>query len=380
MSSPLQYTLRRNRLTIPPSYAAYVIAPSIYTDKIVKAIAERNPVLTEDIVLNVIDTLKDVCIDELANGNRVTINNFLRISPSIRARIDSVDYSVTASDLVLNASIQTDMLDTVRQEITFERDSAGEKQPIPLTCSASSRYQNLFYGLSTVRGNDMDFNREKADEGVFIENTMEEGLTNVPIEYGTITNGTIVFNVPTLTEPTSKNSNEYALIIRTRYTANGTLREGKLSQALRTTRPMLNSDLDTAANAGIFAGFGFAEDLEESKIETAVYSVAGGNYDFYIKVSLTQSGEQDENSTLLMTVGKTDISGSVDESVPITVLCSTDSQSVTLPCLVSNSSGVTSNLTSLTIYVESLIALGNLVNTNYNGSMSEYVSLSNPIP
>jgi len=50
MSNPLQYTLRRNRLTIPPSYAAYVNAPSIYTDKIVKAIAERNPVLTELIV------------------------------------------------------------------------------------------------------------------------------------------------------------------------------------------------------------------------------------------------------------------------------------------------------------------------------------------
>ncbi len=377
MSNPLQYTLRRNRLTIPPSYAAYVNAPSIYTDKIVKAIAERNPVLTEDIVLNVIDTLKDVCIDELVNGNRVTINNFLRISPSIRARIDSVDYSVTASDLVLNASIQTDMLDTVRQNITFERDSASEKQPIPLSCSASSGYQNLLYGLSTVRGNDMNFNREKTDEGVFIENTIEEGIVNAPIEYGTVTNGTIVFNVPALTEPTSKNSNEYALIIRTRYTANGTLREGKLSQALRTTRQMLNSDLDTA-DARIFAGFGFTEELEESKIEAAAYSVAGGNYDFYIKVSLTKSGEQDENSTLLMTVGKTDISGNINESAPITVLCSTDSQSITLPCLVSNSSGVTSNLTSLTIYVESLIALGNLVNTNYNGSMSEYVSLSNP--
>jgi len=278
---------------------------------------------------------------------------------------------------VLNASIQTDMLDTVRQNITFERDSASEKQPIPLSCSASSGYQNLLYGLSTVRGNDMNFNREKTDEGVFIENTIEEGIVNAPIEYGTVTNGTIVFNVPALTEPTSKNSNEYALIIRTRYTANGTLREGKLSQALRTTRQMLNSDLDTA-DARIFAGFGFTEELEESKIEAAAYSIAGGNYDFYIKVSLTKSGEQDENSTLLITVGKTDISGNINESAPITVLCSTDSQSITLPCLVSNSSGVTSNLTSLTIYVESLIALGNLVNTNYNGSMSEYVSLSNP--
>lgn len=370
----LRFRLRRNWLTKTASFAAYVEADSVTTEEIAEKISVINPSITTDIIETVLESLRDVCIEELVAGNRINISNFFRITPSIKKRIESPEETIPKTSLELNGTISNSVTQAVRNDIAFERLPTEEKRPAPMICEDTFKHPNLLQGLSTLRGSNMAFDVSAEDEGVRLTNTLDEE-TDKPTQYASVTNSVIIFNPPELTEPTSKNNNEYQASVETRYTPGGDLRIGTCDRMLRTKKTALTADLDNYTHAGLFLSTGYELEMEESKIESATYSTGGGVFDFYIKVQTNTSGEQTAESTLSVYVGTFDDSLEVNESPAKIVVCEPDSQSIAIPCSVPNAYGVASTMTEVVIYIESLISLASLAINNYGGEVYEYFTI-----
>lgn len=372
-TQPLQYYFQRNPLLSELGYTARVITESIGTEAIANAINAKNPTTSIETVKTFIADFREVVTDNLANGKRVNIDDFMRFVPSIVGNYPTPTSTVSKSDVQVNCVASSNLIDDVRSEILFSRQPYIEKRPVVAQFTSSTAYHGYLSGIISLKGNYLEFDTSVEDEGVFIKNTNTE-VENQAYEFAVITDGSIIMNIPTLTDPIENGYREYEVYVRTRYTPTGTLREAKYPLPVRTINPIVTANLDNTSDAGIFKLR--ADDLnqEESKLEAATYSAPGDIYNFYIKLNPLSSGVLLETSQMELSVGIVNAVGTVSESTPVVITTDGTGQSVTLPCSIAGV-GAIGNLTEVVTYSDDYRSLGTAINQVYGGTYYEYIQL-----
>ncbi|MCI5117570.1 MAG: hypothetical protein D3913_06345, partial [Candidatus Electrothrix sp. LOE1_4_5] len=90
--STVQWRPQLNALTTPQSYKAQPVPrDSLGYKEIAERIARRNPVINAKLAQSTLEIAREVVKEELINGNRVNLENFITWHLTIAARLDAPD-------------------------------------------------------------------------------------------------------------------------------------------------------------------------------------------------------------------------------------------------------------------------------------------------
>lgn len=225
-----------NKLTNPASYRARQVARTTldYTG-VSSAISARNPQWTADLVESVLRQLREEVVMQLANGNAINLENFLKFAITIQARLSTPVSPLPplSTCLGVQANASKTLRDDVRNGASAEKVSGTEKAPVILSVvDVTTGLQDVIIGGTSLRlnGTDMYFDNTITGAECVIRGT-RSGST-VQTNFGKRANSEIILVADYLGQNYSHN-NEYEIAVTTRYTQNGNLRTGTYNKRLR---------------------------------------------------------------------------------------------------------------------------------------------------
>ena len=254
----VEYYVISNLLTSPPSYTCRPNPKVVLDlDMVAQAINDRNPTIPIQAAKNVLEAFRDEIIAQLAEGNSVKIENFVSFVVTMPVKLASPTDSLPSDPIDIKGKPSITFKEEVKQAATYARLGYTSKQPQVISASDTNTgleyYVRNDFGCD-VNGSNIGFNVAESDEGIFL--TSEAGnqikQTNISINDPS----RLIF-VPALdpaAQPAGGNSVEQILTVKTRYTANGTLRSTSFGRKLRTTN-VIDS---VAVEVGIFITGGAA--------------------------------------------------------------------------------------------------------------------------
>lgn len=226
-----------NKLTNPASYRARQVARTTldYTG-VSSAISARNPQWTADLVESVLRQFREEVVIQLANGNAISLENFLKFAITIQARLTTPVSPLPplATCLEVQASASTTLRDDVRNGASAERVSGTEKVPVILAVTdVTTGLQDVMIAGTSIRlnGTDMYFDNTIPGAECVIRGTRNGSI--VQTNFGKRANAEIIVVADYLSQDHPHN-NEYEIALTTRYTQNGNLRTGTYNKRLRT--------------------------------------------------------------------------------------------------------------------------------------------------
>ncbi len=362
----MQYTLKTNKLTQPTSYYAMPMPEIVGEDTIIEEIAVRSN-LSRPTVSAVITELRNAISRNLRNGKAITLENFVRFSITLPGRIDNFTESANKENLEVSAVIANDIRDNVRFDIPLEKVASVEKVP---TISFTTYEYNEAVGLVELRGNNLEFDKEVTDEGVFYYNTV--GKTELRAEqYGSITNTKNILSTPSFPY-NALGWNEYKIRVKARYTPGGTIRTGEYATPVRSIREISTSDAGSTVTAGNIMVSKY-DTSQYGMITGATYTAPGGAYAFRICLSPAKGGVPELGDVTKIWVETKDGVGPV-----VDVILAEGVQDVPLTCNVAALEG-NESLTEFTIRFTNMVGLATLTNRYYGGVIYESVLITDNV-
>jgi hypothetical protein len=252
----VQWRPEVNALTTPPSYTVRYMARDVLGyDELAAEIARNNPLWDKDMIKSVLIARDKTIMQQLINGNRVTLPDAFSYRLSFNARLNEPDDPLPSVDKMLKVRVSPSrtFVKAVAQEARLERLPAEEK--LPLINAAEDTLLQLSnvlnpQGVLRLTGSNLSFDVASPDCGCVLEGT-RSGRT-VQTQFASVANSEILV-VPHIPVQADLWNNEYALSVSTRYTENGTLRTGIYRRKLRS--PLLVSGFGNPAMAvGILTG------------------------------------------------------------------------------------------------------------------------------
>lgn len=293
----VQYEVQKNSLTKPPTYYPRVVPrATLGKDAIAKLINEKNPGLPAQTNITVLETLRDVVMEQIAGGSTCTIEKFLSFQPKLKGSMaqatDPLPEGAFSINTVVSAPFQSELVN----EASFEKLRVAEKSPsIAAVTDTNLNILNLIRenkGLK-IDGAQMLYNLDNADEGVFlVSSNASVRQTNV-----TYNNNKLQFIVPILDSGISSPNVEYEVQVKTRYTENGQLRTGVFGQKVRTVNVISDATTDQVFAVGAAAG-------------PATLDYTGAQVDAILRAQV------DNDNVLYLSVG--DIDGNFGTEVAVT--------------------------------------------------------------
>lgn len=243
-----------NALTTPQSYRAVPIPnDTLGYDGLAKAVAKRNSLWSAGLVKAVLEETREEIKEQLINGNKVNLENFVSFFISMAVRLETPDDPLPPAEEVVK--LLTTASRTLSEEVTtaIQLERLAPENKVPVISSVQDTQlvlQNVLNpnGVLALDGADMLFTPGLAGAECVLEGT-RSGRT-VQNRFAKITN-TEVLIVPEYAAQTEVWNNEYRLAISTRYTEHGSLRTGTYSRLLRTPLPI---DLGENNYVGLLTG------------------------------------------------------------------------------------------------------------------------------
>ncbi|WP_309397105.1 DNA-binding domain-containing protein [Cerasicoccus maritimus] len=232
----IKYKLLPNALTNDGSYAASMrLGDPFDLEAIIADMDERGTTVAESETRAVLIEFLRVIKRQVLAGKRVNLGGLVRLFPSIRGVFLGPDdaYDESRHELVLHAVADRSLLNGLRDAAEVEKLTEPGVLPIlqRLYDHGSTTYDNILSpaNTATLKGDLLNYNAVRADEGLFLINLTDQTETrveqvphNVPKE--------LLFLVPAdLPAATS-----FALELRKRFTPTGALRASRLEATLAT--------------------------------------------------------------------------------------------------------------------------------------------------
>ncbi|MFL5806633.1 MAG: DNA-binding domain-containing protein [Roseiflexaceae bacterium] len=223
----IRYQIIKNNLK-PGSYMARVIqGQRIELAGLIERIVSRTSLSTADVQATV-TTLIEEMRTALINGNTTVIDGLATFNISLSGNFSSPDATISRENAQLHLVLQADsrLQGAVAGAVSYERVIQDIKTPI-----VSSFYDvatNAFGcytpgSIVRLQGDHLKFDRAQADEGLFLRNGGVELRVSV---YSIAGPRQLDALLPTTL------SGSIQVIVRTRYTPNGELREGHHRQTI----------------------------------------------------------------------------------------------------------------------------------------------------
>jgi len=356
----MEYTLRTNKLTQPTSYYASPMPIIVGDDVIVEEISLRTDI-PPGTITTVILALRNAITRGLENGQGITLENFVRFAPILPGRIDDYSEGATADNLEVSAVISNDIRDSVRQEITLSKLASVVKSP---SVAYTTYEHSIAVGLLEVRGGDIDFDKAVLDEGVFYYNTIVASTEIRASDYGSVTATRAILNTPDLVfSPTASETNEWLIKVRTRYTENGTLREGVHNTPVRmpVDYPLVGGAIGTVFRTA------YAVNQTGNIVESVVTTGSPGTHTYIFQICFAPEdpGTVDDTKFVRTWIEK---NGVVLASA--TLLAASTPSDFELAFSLLDEGGA-DTMSAMTVNLADTISLGNGVNTRYGGIIYE---------
>jgi len=235
---PIKWKPRDNKLTDPPSYAAFPVDMiPLGIDDIARNINVLHPTITPSDVKIVLNAFRNEVLYQISNGNSIDLENFLRIYPTVKQRLDDPNQLLKKRSVYVRASVSVDVVNEIRQVVTFEKiPYMPKKQPSILSAAVSDPVlEGSIFELTgfKISGSNMKFNNLVGDEGVFL---LSPAGNIIKQENVSLSSNAKVIITPTLDQnlgPAGYASVDNVLSISTRYTEGGELRTGVYSGYVR---------------------------------------------------------------------------------------------------------------------------------------------------
>lgn len=227
----IKYTVEKNALKPGTFYPRPLAINTYRTGELVRNISNATTV-TESDVEAVIKALRTQVLHHLADGNRVSIDGVVHFRPRLAQVLHSGSGEFdpqSGGELFVAATVKPAMTKALRAVAGFEKLDKGTKAPQPkslLNSATKSIGEYTPGGIAEVSGTNLQiFDEQADDEGIFFVAAADGGETRVTDLHR---NGdrTLIFLIPEAL------TGQQQLEVRTRYTEDGTLRAGKLFDAV----------------------------------------------------------------------------------------------------------------------------------------------------
>lgn len=241
----IQWRPEVNALTTPQSYTVRYMAREVLGyDELAAEMARDNPLWDKEMIKAILIARDKTVMQQLINGNQVTLENAFRYRLSFNARLNSLDDPLPPVEdmLLVKVSASRSFVKEVRQEAKLERLPAEER--LPLITAAEDTVLGLNdvlnpAGAVRLTGSDLFFEQEEAGGECVLEGTRSGKI--VQSRFVKVSNTEISFmpDIPAQDDPWN---NEYSVAVSTRYTEHGTLRTGIYRRKLRSPLAMTLGD------------------------------------------------------------------------------------------------------------------------------------------
>jgi HU domain fused to wHTH, Ig, or Glycine-rich motif len=219
----IRYRIVGNSLQ-PGTFAARVVqGQRVGLDTMIANIVRRTSLSPADVHGAVMMLIEEVR-DALVSGDTAIIDGLATFNVSLSGAFTTPDTTISRDSAQLNVVVQGDgrLLSSVAASASYERMVLDVKAPIVSSFFnvATASFDGYTPG-SIVRllGDNLKFDPVKGDEGVFMHGEADETRLTVYSTVGTR-------QVDALIPPTV--SGVQQVVVRTRYTPNGELREGRM--------------------------------------------------------------------------------------------------------------------------------------------------------
>ncbi len=251
----IQWRPEVNALTTPQSYTVRFMPQNVLGyDELAAEIARDNPFWDAEMINSVLLARDKTIMQQLINGNKVTLEDAFSYSLSFHARLNELDDPLPSVEdmLLVKVSASRAFVKKVRKEASLERLPMNEKLPL-ITSSEDTKLKltNVLNPKGVVRltGSDLYFEEEDPECGCEIKGTRSGEIKQST--YASISNTGILL-VPDIPAQNDPWNNEYTVSVTTQYTEHGTIRTGIYRRRLRT--PLTVEDLGSETETGILTG------------------------------------------------------------------------------------------------------------------------------
>jgi len=351
----VQWRPEVNALTTPPSYTVRYMARDVLGyDELAAEIARDNPVWDKDMIKAVLIARDKTIMQQLVNGNQVTLPDAFSYRLSFNARLNEPDDPLPSVEKMLRVKVSASrtFVKQTAQEVRLERLPAEEK--LPLINAAEDTLLQLSnvlnpQGVLRLTGSNLSFDVASPDCGCVLEGT-RSGRT-VQTQFASVANSEILV-VPHIPVQADLWNNEYALSVSTRYTENGTLRTGIYRRKLRS--PLAVSG---------FGGPAMAVGILTGSAATPYVTITGGALTADETLRIQAAFDTADNRLLLSLLDMRE-NGAVGEAVAVA-----ENGNYTLLGFANSA------VSSLNITVHKYAKLTELVRNNYAGWLVDVLEL-----
>ena len=234
----IQWRPEVNALTTPQSYTVRYMAREVLGyDELAAEMARDNPLWDKELIKAILIARDKTVMQQLINGNQITLENAFRYRLSFNARLNSLDDPLPPVEdmLLVKVSASRSFVKEVRQEAKLERLPAEER--LPLITAAEDTVLGLNdvlnpAGAVRLTGSDLFFeHEEEADGECVLEGTRSGKIVQSRFVHVSNTEISFMPDIPAQDNPWN---NEYSVAVSTHYTEHGTLRTGIYRRKLRT--------------------------------------------------------------------------------------------------------------------------------------------------
>ena len=253
----IQWRPEVNALTTPQSYTVRFMPQNVLGyDELAAEIARDNPVWDEGMIKSILLARDKTIMNQLINGNKVTLEDAFSYSLSFHARLNEPDDPLPPVEdmLLVKVSASRAFVKDVRKEARLERLPMNEKLPL-ITSAEDTKFKlnNVLNpgGVLHLIGSNLFFEEDDPDCGCTIKGT-RSGQIEQSV-FASISNSEILL-VPDIPAQDNPWNNEYQVSITTQYTEHGTSRTGTYRRRLRTPLTVSGLESPEPLETGILTG------------------------------------------------------------------------------------------------------------------------------
>lgn len=224
---PIGYLVTTNKLTSPVSYYCRVNAiETLDFAEVAALLNEKNPTVPVAVALSILNDLRTVVKEQLLAGKTVNLTNFCSFRTTLPVKLVNPDDPLPENTLNVSGSMSTSMRDEMRVEAEFTREGYTSKEPMVISTVDIQRESRNTFELQypfRVIGSNMKFDSTDSEQGIFLsDGTDPEERINI---YSSIGNGAVNGIITeAFTSQGTGYRNEFSLVAKTKYTANGSIR------------------------------------------------------------------------------------------------------------------------------------------------------------
>lgn len=290
------YNVRTNNLTSPPSYRCEAVAASIVEGNgIADLINIYNPSITAATAETVMNALRAVVKQELLAGRSVKITNFVSFVNTLPVRLTLPTDPLPDGQLNVSAKVSTTLKTEMRQEAQFTRLGYPVKSPLIISSWDTNTDQVGWIRPGSpykIAGQNIGYNPTDPEQGIWVRQYdsgtfLDTKQTNIASNEPS----SLIF----IPDFTLSEFNDVRIIVRTKYTANGELREG-IGKSRSTNEELALfriAELSTVASYARYTGTP-TEDIvvfvAEYSPDNKVYISTGYMDAMGAKVEITEAG------------------------------------------------------------------------------------------